>query len=50
MIRFKCSCGQNIKMADDAAGRYGKYPKCGEKVLIPAAAGLVPDCLPVDFV
>ena len=34
-IRFKCSCGQSIKVAGQHAGRTGRCPKCNQRVKIP---------------
>ena len=28
MIKFKCTCGQSIKMPDEHAGKKAKCPKC----------------------
>jgi len=35
MIRFHCECGQKISVHDRNAGRRGKCPKCGKKILVP---------------
>jgi hypothetical protein len=46
MIRTQCSrCGQAIKVADEAAGKRGKCPKCGAAVQIPTLD--IPDAIPV---
>ncbi len=37
MIRFRCECGQKISVHEKNAGRRGKCPKCGKKVLVPPA-------------
>lgn len=35
-MRFSCpSCGKRLKVADDAAGRPGKCPRCGQPVTPP---------------
>ena len=34
-IRFKCSCGQPIKVSSQYAGRTGRCPKCTHRVKIP---------------
>jgi membrane associated rhomboid family serine protease len=34
-IRFKCSCGQPIKVSGQYAGRTGRCPKCARRVKIP---------------
>ena len=36
MIRFWCKCGQKIAVDEKHAGRHGKCPKCGAKILVPA--------------
>jgi len=37
VIRFKCSCGQPIKVPGEYAGRTGRCPKCSGKLKIPPA-------------
>ncbi len=34
-IRFKCNCGQPIKVSDRHAGKTGRCPKCNRQVKIP---------------
>lgn len=36
-IRFKCDCGQPIKVSAQLAGRTGRCPKCADRVRIPPA-------------
>lgn len=36
-LRFKCSCGQPIKVSGRYRGRTGRCPKCGGRVKIPPA-------------
>jgi len=36
MIRFKCSCGKQIKVASKYAGKSGKCPRCKNKIRVPA--------------
>jgi hypothetical protein len=39
-IEFRCSnCGQGLRVPDEAAGKRGTCPKCGEKFVAPAAGG-----------
>ncbi len=43
MIQFKCgSCGREIKVKDEYAGRQGKCPGCGTIVTVPAAQVAAP--------
>ena len=34
-IRFTCVCGKELTVADKAAGKKGKCPKCGAQVVVP---------------
>ncbi len=34
-IRFSCPCGRQFQVKDEEAGKRGKCPSCGRKVLIP---------------
>jgi len=36
IIRFTCSCGKMVKVSAKYAGKTGKCPRCGNKVIIPA--------------
>ncbi|MHC4424965.1 MAG: rhomboid family intramembrane serine protease [Planctomycetota bacterium] len=36
-IRFKCNCGQRIKVSRQYAGRNGRCPKCSSQLRIPEA-------------
>lgn len=38
MITFNCECGNQIRVAEDAAGKSGKCKKCGESISVPAVA------------
>ena len=43
MIRFACSsCGQEIQVTDDYAGKQGRCPKCQTVVAIPMAPAMSP--------
>jgi hypothetical protein len=34
-IKFRCDCGQALKVGEEAAGKTGKCPSCGKQVRIP---------------
>jgi len=34
-IRFSCECGKKLKVPSSYAGKNGKCPKCGSRVLVP---------------
>jgi len=34
-IRFSCECGKRLKVPGSYAGKNGKCPKCGKRVLVP---------------
>ena len=36
-VRFKCSCGQPIKVSGEHAGRTGRCPRCARQVKVPPA-------------
>jgi DNA-directed RNA polymerase subunit RPC12/RpoP len=39
MIEFECSeCGKNLRFQDEAAGKWGRCPECGETLLVPHIA------------
>ena len=40
VLRFKCSCGHDLRASDNQAGKTGKCPKCGTLVAIPSKANL----------
>jgi len=37
-IRFRCACGQAMKMAEQYAGKRAKCPACGKVLSVPAAS------------
>jgi hypothetical protein len=37
-IRFRCSCGQKLRVGDDKAGQRAKCPRCKSAVTVPAAS------------
>lgn len=49
-IRFKCECGQTLKVGEDAAGKTGKCPACGRQVRIPSIEEIHAQPLPVQIV
>jgi transcription elongation factor Elf1 len=43
VIKFACpNCGKHLSVADEAAGKNGKCPKCGGKVQVPAQESVLP--------
>jgi hypothetical protein len=38
-IRFQCSCGRGISVADQYAGKQGRCPQCGKVITIPRPTG-----------
>src|SRR5258708_31160700 len=37
-IRVTCpACGAGLRVSDEAAGKRGKCPKCGDPIIVPAA-------------
>ena len=38
-ITFQCSCGKDISVADEHAGKQGRCPQCGKVIAIPRPAG-----------
>lgn len=45
-ITFNCACGKKLKVADKFAGKKGKCPSCGAKILIPQSSPPEPAPLP----
>lgn len=45
-IAVRCTCGRSFKVADEFAGKRGKCPGCGSKLVIPAAASQPPAAAP----
>jgi hypothetical protein len=50
MIRFQCSCGQEILVTDDYAGKQGRCPKCQTVVAIPMAPAMSPAPMPLPAI
>jgi DNA-directed RNA polymerase subunit RPC12/RpoP len=36
------NCGKNLRVRDEQAGKRGKCPHCGSKIVVPAAALAIP--------
>lgn len=46
-IRFRCpSCGQELSVKEELAGKQGRCPKCKNPMTIPSAGGAAPPPLP----
>lgn len=48
-ILFPCSCGQDLRAADDLAGKRTKCPHCGAVLTIPSPSFLDEDGLPLGL-
>jgi hypothetical protein len=49
-IKFKCDCGQTLKVPQEAAGKTGKCPSCGKPVRIPTIEEVQAQPVPVQIV
>jgi uncharacterized protein YoxC len=49
-IKFKCDCGQALKVPQEAAGKTGKCPSCGKQVRIPTIEEVQAQPVPVQIV
>jgi hypothetical protein len=46
-IKFKCECGQPLKVGEEMAGKVGKCPFCGKQVHVPIILEAEPEDVPV---
>jgi hypothetical protein len=49
-IKFRCDCGQALKVGEDAAGKTGKCPSCGKEIHIPTVEEAQAQPQPVEVI